>query len=179
VRRGGWALAGLLAACAGDPGAGQDCGVPLDPGPMTPARASALAPEVRTGLGLSATWIRGDCRPRDPDAVPVDACGAGLCLRTRAPLRILVVPANVSVPLSPACGGAPRADALAPLAVVDGVASPQGELVVAVPPGVYSPYLVAGAGCAPCGDPGAGACAVVVEDGAVATRDLVLDEAAR
>ena len=109
------------------------------------------------------------------DGIP---CGDGLCLNSRAALRVLVVPADVSVPLAPACAGAPLADALVSAAVVDAESSPQGELVVELPPGLYSPYLVGRGGCAPCGDPGGGACAVLVTDGAVATRDLVLDEAA-
>ena len=109
---------------------------------------------------------------------PADPCGDGLCLRGRAPLRVLVVPANVSVPVDARCEGAPWADALAGLAVADAQSSALGELVLALPAGVYSPYLARGDGCAPCGDPGAGACAVVVTTGGVAARDLVLDEAA-
>ncbi|MCA9551492.1 MAG: hypothetical protein KC933_15760 [Myxococcales bacterium] len=166
-----------LSAC-GSGRSKADCGIPEDPGPMSPARAAILAPEISTGLALSTAWIRGDCRPRPPDSAPTDDCGDGLCLNSRAALRVLVVPADVSVPLAPACAGAPLADALVSAAVVDAESSPQGELVVELPPGLYSPYLVGRGGCAPCGDPGGGACAVLVTDGAVATRDLVLDEAA-
>jgi len=170
----------LLGAACGEGGTGTPptgCDVPVDPGPMSAARAAVIAPEVRTGLGLSVTHVSGDCRPRPVAQVPAGPCGDGRCRRARAPLEVLVVAANVSVPLDPRCEDAPNAEALRALAADARVASEVGEVVFALPAGTYSPHLVASDGCAPCGDPGAGACAVRVEDGQVAARDLVLDEA--
>lgn len=182
MRRAGLALALALAFGCGEGGAGpgpDDCVRPEDPGPMSPARARLISPEVGTGLALSTTHIHGDCRPRPASEVPLGPCGDPRCRRERAALFVTVVPANSSVPLAAECGDAPRAEALAPLAAASGFASERGEIVFPLPEGAYRPFLSRGqTGCAPCGDPGEGVCLVEVEAGEVAARDLVLDEAA-
>jgi hypothetical protein len=152
---------------------------------MTEARARELAPDVSTGLALSTTHVRGDCRPKPVASMPAEGAGAcaGVadpdCARERAALRVFVVPVNVSVPVSEGCGGGFAAGDLAPHAVADRRASAGGELVIAVPAGGYRVYLGKDDTCAACGLDGVGAeaCLVEVRAGKVTARDLVFDEA--
>lgn len=154
-------------------GGGGSCPRPSAPPlPMTEARAKELAPAISTGVAVSTTEIRGDCRTT---TATVPACGE-LCARRRAPFQVWAVAANVSIPSRPACGPTPRElDGLTPHR---GTASAEGELVLALPPGRFSLYLAQGGECAACGleRDGAG-CSVDVQSGTLTVRDLALDRA--
>lgn len=170
----------LLAACGDD----ETCPpVPSPPEPMSAPRARRLAPEIETGLALSTTLIRGDCRPSSVSAPSsVDECGrpASPCAVERAPLLVWVVETNVSVPIGATCSEGSPVASLARLAVRSSTASAAGELVLSLDPGFYSVFL-AGEGdrCAPCGLADQARCRVEVSPRQVAVRQLVLDRATR
>lgn len=185
---GGWTRSGLALLVALVPlllaaDCGEDCTVAGLPQPMTEARARELAPSVSTGLALSTTHVRGDCRPRaSTDPAPTDACGRVhdlACLRTRAAMRVFLVPTGVSVPRSSSCSAGSDVAALAPLAVLDASTSEAGELVAAVPAGLYVLFISADDRCAVCGLASSDAgCVAEVPRGHLLVRDVVLDEAA-
>lgn len=171
MRRGLLGLVALLGLCGC--GGGGSCPRPSAPPlPMTEARAKEIDPATSTGVAVSTTEIRGDCRTTTA-TVPV--CGE-LCARRRGPFQVWAIAANVSVPSHPDCGPAPaELDGLTPHR---GTASALGELVLSLPPGRYSLYLAQGEDCAACGleRDGAG-CSVDVQAGTLTVRDLVLDRA--
>ena len=163
----------------GTGGPGQTCRVVPDPGPMTEARARVLEPALQTGLAFSLTHLRGDCRPRNPDPnQPRDPCGDGRCSRQRAARRVLVVPTNLSVPLSDRCEEHGEPDQVALLARLDVTASELGEWAGALEEGGYRPLVVDSEGCLRCAEPGSGDCVFRVVRDEITARDFVLDEAA-
>ncbi len=161
--------------------AGGSCEIqtcpPADP-PMTPARAKEIDPTIDTGLAVSTTHVFGDCRAMD-SAPSTGRCGGsdGRCAREREPLRVQIVPVNVSVPIAPACAPAFDVDDLSQVAVFDGDASDRGELVIRLDPGRYTLYVSADDRCAVCAltDEG-GACSVAITRDSVLVRELVLDQ---
>ncbi|MFO0727136.1 MAG: hypothetical protein U1E65_25365 [Myxococcota bacterium] len=167
----GLALAGVLLAACDSRGSCPPALVPL---PMTVARAMEISPEVREGIAVSTTLIRGDCRAST--ATVAKSC-AQSCAHERAPLGVWVVPSNVSIPRR--CATGPDPADLSRLAAQQGIADANGELVLAVSEGRYAVYLAEPGGCAACGreDEGA-ACVVDVAPQSVTVRDVVLDRAA-
>jgi hypothetical protein len=160
---------------------GGDCaGITCPPAApqMTAARAKEIDPTIQTGLALSTTHVFGDCRPADP-ATPAGTCGDdGPCARRRSPLRVLVLPVNVSVPIAERCDPELAVEDGAEAAVFDGHASDQGELVIAMDPGTYALFLSSDDRCAACGlTQEGGVCTVDVLSGRLTVRDLILDRA--
>lgn len=173
---------------------GASCGEPCPPRapvplPMTENRAREIDPGVMTGLAVSTTYVHGDCRPpkdlRDGEvsgdsakAVDCVATVNAACAQERAPLRVLVTPVNVSLRRTEDCPERYLAAEIAAHAVVDLVASPEGELVVRLPSGTYAVFVSRDGRCAACGLPGGEeTCVVDVTERRVVARDLVLDQA--
>lgn len=172
-------LAALLISAA----CGETKCPPIElPQPMSEVRAKELDPNVTTGLALSATHIFGDCGPTEIDESPEDPC-AGVrpaCVSERAPLRVLVLPVNQSIPRSEGCASHVAVLDLAPRAIVDRRAAESGELVLALPAGRYLVYLSRDDRCAACGIEAQGTgCLADVAGGSVTARDLVIDRSTR
>lgn len=167
-------LSSALLAC------GSTCPPQTVPAPMTERRAHQIDPAVVTGLAVSATHVFGDCRAIEPPRSTAATCAVATnmaCARARAPVRLLAVPVNMSIPLSPECEGRFSVSDLIPRALADRRASKDGELVIALPPGRYTIYLSLDDRCAACGlEAQRAACLVEVLLGQVATHDLVLDQ---
>lgn len=163
---------------------GADCGDRCEPADlpvsMSETRAREIDPSIETGLAISTTLVIGDCRATaSREADP--SCGAGnpACSSARAPLRVLVLPVNVSVPMADACVSGFAVEDVARLAVFDGAASKDGELVAALEPGRYTLY-VARDRCAFCGlESALAGCAFDVVLGRWVVRDVVLDLSTR
>jgi hypothetical protein len=173
-------IAAATFSMGGNCGGGGGCPAPVLPQPMTEIRAHAIDPSVTTGVAFSTTHIFGDCRSDQPK--PKSTCGTEAnpaCAMDRAPLRVLVVPVNMSVPLSSDCPGAYRVRDLENVAVVNALASDAGELVKSVDPGRYQVAVSADDRCAACGlaEQGMG-CFLDVVPSRLTVRDLVLDESA-
>jgi hypothetical protein len=159
---------------------GSDCegnACPPAAPPMSAARAKEIDPAIVTGLAVSTTHVFGDCRPGDP-AASVSVCGmsTGPCARERAPLRVFVVPVNVSVAIGEQCAPAFSVDDTSAPAAFDGYASDLGELVVPLESGRYTLFISADDRCAVCAlSEEGGACTVDIQSGVVTVRELVLD----
>lgn len=167
----------LVALLAGGNCGTETCTRPAPP--MTAARATEIAPGIETGIAVSTTYIFGDCRAEEMDALLI--CGsAERCAKQRRALRVFVVPLNTSLALGE-CAPALSVEDMAMKAVVDMATSEgSGELVVDVEPGRYTVYVTKDGRCAVCGlSEQAESCVVEVIGGRVTARDLVLDEATR
>jgi hypothetical protein len=145
---------------------------------MTEMRAHEIDPSVTTGIAVSTTWVHGDCTAVPPPKnTPVCGDENLACARVRAPLRVLLVPVNTSVPTSMDCPQRFVVAELAMQATLDQKASAQGELVVEVGAGRYTIYISSDDRCASCGVVAVGsACTIDVAFGQLTVRDLVLDE---
>jgi hypothetical protein len=147
---------------------------------MSESRAMEIDPTIETGLAVSTTHVFGDCRDRAPTTPLCGKTAGGACASERQALRVLVLPINVSVPIAEACDPAFAIADAAEVAVVDQLASEDGELVAALSPGRYTLLISADDRCAQCAlvEEG-GACTVDVLGGSITVRDLVLDRSSR
>jgi hypothetical protein len=172
----------ILLAIAASASVGADCGgcpkVQL-PEPMTENRVRELDPSITEGIGLSTTWIHGDCRavPQQPPKCNEETTPA--CFEGRVAMRVFLIPVNTAVPQSPECGEQFANSDLERLAALDVRTNDAGEVTAHVPAGRYSLYISQDDRCAVCGiADGGDACLIDVPRNGIAARDLVLDEAA-
>jgi hypothetical protein len=163
---------------------GEKCPPVILPSPMTELRAKEIDPNIVEGIALSTTLVRGDCRAIADESEGGSTCAAAAnpaCSRARAPMRVLLVEIETSVPYGEdACPGRFRVEDLAPIAALDARASAEGELVAPVGAGRYTLYVSHDDRCATCGlEESEGACVIEVPRGGLAVRDLVLDQSTR
>lgn len=143
---------------------------------MTLDRARSLGYQGGSALGISASRIRGDCRPSSVDVDQVCATSAPACVREALPMFIAAQTASIPLERSSSCQGGVALESLDRDHSLVVQAAADGAALLVLAAGLHFVVLSEDGRCGACGAPEE-ACLVEVTAGELTVRDLVVDRA--